>query len=206
MEALIPVGMGCFVIAFIVLIVFFGYHQTQKKATIWTQVAADLGLHHARPSNWNVGQIGGAFRDFQVEVRTFTRGSGKNKSTWTSIRTWANPNLGLGFKIYREGFLSGLGKMVGFQDIQTGDAEFDGRFTIKGADEGAVLQLLSPAVRGALTRYDSLASGGSFSDDGAYWETRGVMSKPERMKAMLVAQSEVVRAVCQAYLNSRALG
>ena len=44
---------------------------------------------------------------------------------------YINPE-GFRFTIYRKGFFSGLGKLLGMQDIEIGDPEFDEAFIIQG--------------------------------------------------------------------------
>ncbi len=62
---------------------------------------------------------------------------------------YVNPE-GFRFTIYRKGFLSDLGKLLGIpeQDIEVGDPEFDEAFIIKGTDEFKVRALFAnPKIR-----------------------------------------------------------
>jgi hypothetical protein len=55
---------------------------------------------------------------------------------------------GFRFTIYRKGFFSDLGKLLGMQDIEVGDPEFDEAFIIKGNDEERVRDLfVNPKIR-----------------------------------------------------------
>ena len=54
---------------------------------------------------------------------------------------YVNPE-GFRFTIYRKGFFSDLGKLLGMQDIEVGDPEFDEAFIIKGNDEDRVRDAL----------------------------------------------------------------
>jgi hypothetical protein len=106
-----------------------------------------------------------------------------------------NPE-GFGFTIYRKGFFSALGKLLGMQDIEVGDPDFDEAFVIKGNDEGKVCGLFAnpkirqmiqdqPKVR--LTVKDSEGwFGPKFPDDvdELHSEVVGVIKDVERLKAL----------------------
>jgi hypothetical protein len=49
---------------------------------------------------------------------------------------------GFRFTIYRKGFFSDLGKMLGMQDMEIGEPEFDDAFIIKGNDEFKLRKML----------------------------------------------------------------
>jgi hypothetical protein len=55
-----------------------------------------------------------------------------------------NPE-GFRFTVYRKGFFSDLGKLLGMQDIEVGEPEFDEAFIIEGNDEERVRDLFANA-------------------------------------------------------------
>jgi hypothetical protein len=62
-----------------------------------------------------------------------------------------DPPLELGLRVYREGFLSRMGKLLGFQDVQLGHPELDRLVMVKATDESAVRRLLgTPTAQTAL--------------------------------------------------------
>src|SRR4029078_2118248 len=64
---------------------------------------------------------------------------------YTRMRApYVNPE-GFRFTIYRKGFFSDLGKLLGMQDIEVSDPEFDEAFVIKGNDEDRVRDLFANA-------------------------------------------------------------
>ncbi len=78
-----------------------------------------------------------------------------NISSGEGIRIFTRLRIGLdglpeGFCAYRETAWSRLGKVVGMQDIVTGDSAFDKVFVVKGRDPMAVLGYLSPSRRTVL--------------------------------------------------------
>jgi hypothetical protein len=80
-----------------------------------------------------------------VTLDTYTVSSGHSHITFTRMRApYVNPE-GFRFTVYRKGFFSDLGKLLGMQDIEIGDAEFDEAFIIKGNDEIRVRDLFANA-------------------------------------------------------------
>ena len=142
----------------------------------------------------------GGFHGFWVRVDTFSRSNGdKGSTTYTRIRTYHHPPLGLGLKIYREGVFSGLGKMLGMQDIETGDGVFDSHFVVKGSDHVRVLQVLGRATRQRMLEYNERVGSLSVTDECVYYETVGIMRSPERIKWVAEAQVVVAKAVRDAH-------
>lgn len=184
--------MGLIFVAFLI----YAYYRTKENARKWSLVADRLGLNHVRGSSWEVGNIIGTLEGFQVQVSTFTRGSGKNRRTYTRVETTIRPALCAGLQIYRETpIFSSLGKFLGGQDIQVGDKRFDDRFIIKASDERAALQLLSGDARERLLSYDK--SIGALNLESARLELTesGVVSDPQRLEEILKAQVSLVASL-----------
>ena len=56
-------------------------------------------------------------------------------------------SLSLGLNVSREGTLNKVAKFLGGQDIEVGDAEFDGALTVKGTHRNDILDFLTPVRR-----------------------------------------------------------
>jgi hypothetical protein len=187
--------MFCLIFSIFPVIILFAWYQSKKRGEKWKAIAEGLGLTYSPGSFFSSGEIFGQLEGHRVRVWVFTRGSGKNRTTYTGISTDLRSSLGLGLKIYREHIFSGLGKMLGFQDIQTGDAAFDDRFVVKGHDPERVLRRLNGAVRRELLRYDDLVGNGKLEDTQVAWETRGVETEKGRITQVLRAQRQVAQAL-----------
>ena len=108
---------------------------------------------------------------------------------------YVNPE-GFRFTIYRKGVFSDLGKLMGMQDIEVGDPEFDDAFIIKGTDESKVRELFSnrkirqliedqPKIH--LAVHDSEGwFGPRFPEDvdELHFQSVGVIKDVERLKAL----------------------
>lgn len=182
-----------------VIIVFvgvFAHHRMKENARKWSLVADRLGLTHMRDSHWNLGNIIGSLNGFQVQVYTFTRGSGKSRSTYTRIETTIHPALCAGLQIYRETpIFSSLGKLLGGQDIQVGDSRFDDRFIIKSSDERAALQLLNGQTRDRLLDYDHGVGALNLESARLELTERGTITDPDRLQRILEEQVALVAAL-----------
>jgi hypothetical protein len=166
-----------------------------SRAKQWELLAQELGLSYTRWEWYSTGFITGTMGEVQVEINTFYRGSGKNRRFFTKIVADLQPSLGLNLHVYREGFLSEVGKVFGMQDLKTGDRDFDDRFIIKGSDEGRILAFLGPDVRRALLDFELLSGYVELNDEQVYWESGGFEADREKMRAILEGQVELVRAM-----------
>lgn len=184
-----------FVVIFIVVMVA-AISQNKKNIAIWAQFAQDHGLVHMEGSWGSVGTISGTYEGYEIQISTFSRGSGKNRRTYTRIETSIRPTLISGLHIYRETpVFSSIGKFFGGQDIQTGDQHFDDVFIIKATDERAALELLSAPVRGALLDYNGLAGEFDLTADRLSYVTHGTLTDTARMEDVLNSQHEAVDAL-----------
>jgi len=115
---------------------------------------------------------------------------------------------GFRFTIYRRGLFSDLGKLLGMQDIEIGDAEFDRDFVIKGNNEAQVLTLFgSLRVRQLIQAQSSIRlevkdDEGWFSAnfpegvDELYFQVVGVVKDVERLKSLYALFAETLNHLC----------
>ncbi|MDQ3035403.1 MAG: DUF3137 domain-containing protein [Myxococcota bacterium] len=106
-------------------------------------------------------RMAGRYEGLPVEVKTERRGGER----WTWITARIDPPLGMVLALARQGRLAGLARLVGVQDIQLGDAEFDRRFVVKGGPDVLVREALTPPVRRALVALDEAHAALSLEDD-----------------------------------------
>jgi hypothetical protein len=89
----------------------------------------------------------------------------------------------MGLKLERQGALSGLGALLGMQDIRTGDATFDDRFVVKGMPEASVRAALTPFVRQTLIALQEQASLLVVEDNLLRAEVGWLVTEPEWLHA-----------------------
>lgn len=95
--------------------------------------------------------------------------------------------LGLGLSLTRQNGFSRLGALIGMEDIETGDAAFDGRFVVKGRPEHVVRAVLKPEVRARLVQLQEQASELRVEDDRLRADVGWLVSEPAWLDAGIAA-------------------
>ena len=167
-------------IAALIIIVPITITQSRRANEAWSDAAEELGLTYRRPRWFQSRRMYRSIENAQVEVDTYTQRSGESSTTYTRFRI-TFPSLGLGLRLKAEGFLSGITKFFGAQDINVGDGEFDKGVLVKGRDAQQVRNFLTPARRMRIRRFLQAHKGATIDDQEIKWQTRGVIRDPERI-------------------------
>ena len=171
---------------------WFGPGQTE----IWAGVARELDAEVTGIGLLENMRIELVRAPYSITLDTFTRGWGQHSQSYTRMcsRFW-NPKQ-LRFLVYREGWFSELGRLLGMQDIFLGVGEFDSDFVIKGEPETFVRSLLSDArvrklVNAQSKMHLSIQTDNPFfgapyvdSVDELYFECHGIMKDPALLKQL----------------------
>jgi hypothetical protein len=115
-----------------------------SKADIWQQLADEANGCFVDGGFLGKSKVVFTHGQWSITLDTYTRDS----STFTRMRVPYVNQDGFRFDIFFENLVSGIGKSLGAQDIQSGDAYFDDRFVIKGNSEQKVRDFLAnPRLR-----------------------------------------------------------
>lgn len=113
------------------------------------------------------------------------------------------------FSIYRQGIFHELGKLLGMQDIEIGDSEFDSQFIIKSNDEEKVRALLmNQKIRELLLEQPSIYfevkdDGGWFKEeypegvDELYCIVEELIEDVDRLKQLFDLFTETLNQLCK---------
>ena len=113
-----------------------------SKDEVWRQLSEEIGAEFVEGGFWKGSKVQAHVGPWTVTLDTYTDRPARAHVTYTRMRApYVNPE-GFRFTIYRKGFFSDLGKLLGMQDIEVGDPEFDEAFIIKGNDEDRVRDAL----------------------------------------------------------------
>lgn len=116
-----------------------------SRDEVWKQLCDETGANFVDGGFWKGGKVQASIAEWTITLDTFTVSSDKHSTTYTRMRApYANKD-GFRFTIYRKGFFSGLGKLLGMQDIEVGHPRFDEDFIIKGNDEKKLRALFGNA-------------------------------------------------------------
>ncbi len=143
-------GTFLFPVALIVLVFVITRVMRKAQTNAYTQFATQRGLTMDRGGWFKNPTVAGAYRNFNMYLYTYTTGSGKNQTTWTSMVVYLPFQNVSHLRISREGFFTKITKAFGAQDIQIGDPAFDQAYIIKSDTPQFVPQILTPQLRGAL--------------------------------------------------------
>ncbi len=149
------------IVVVVVGVLVFQYLQRKSCLRVWREVASQSGLECEGGNLLVFPTVKGIYRgrELAMYVHQHSSGVGKNRRTSTSTRiavTVDNP-AGLRLDLSEEKILGRIGKQLGMQDIQVGDAEIDRRFMIKGEPAEVVGQMfMSETLRQKLLALPSL--------------------------------------------------
>ncbi|MDD5112308.1 MAG: hypothetical protein PHG85_07170 [Candidatus Altiarchaeota archaeon] len=138
-------------IAFFAVILFvIGTIGRKRYAAKMNALAAALGCAYAN------GVISGDFHgrrmtlDYPVKTHHHTDSHGHHhtdRTTYTRIQVPHKGVINGQIEVYKQGFLSSLGKVLGMQDIAIGSPDFDKEFIVKGPGEPVVRKVLDLDVQ-----------------------------------------------------------
>jgi len=176
---------------------------------VWRRLGEEIDADFIEGGFWEGSKVQAQVGPWTVTLDTYTVTTGHAHITYTRMRApYVNPE-GLRFTVYRKGFFSELGKLLGMQDIEVGDPEFDEAFIVKGTDEWRIrelfddpnvraLALAQPKIR--LTVKDSERwFGPTFPEDvdELYFEVVGVIKEVDRLKALFDLFAAVLDRLCR---------
>src|SRR3954447_14301844 len=180
-----------------------------SKDEVWRQLSEGIGAEFIEGGVWKGSKVRVYVGPWTVTLATHTESSGESSTTYTRMRApYVNPE-GFRFTAYRKGLFSELGKLLGMQDIEVGDPEFDEAFVVKGSDEAKVRELFAdPEVRSLMLaqRQAHLSVkdgegcfGPSFPDDvdELHFRVLGVIKEVDRLKALFDLFAAVLDRLCR---------
>ena len=135
---------------FIIFLIAYSIHSFitgADKKKVWEKFAGDYGLNITPGFLFSFPKITGTYKSFNYALQSVTEGDGDSSATYTVITFELPQPSKYTLYMYQEGFLSKIGKMLGSQDIQTGNREFDDAFMIKSDTPCMVPELLTSALQ-----------------------------------------------------------
>jgi len=181
-----------------------------SKDEVWRQLGEEIGAEFVEGGFWKGGsKVQVHVGPWTVTLDTHTDSSTDHSVHYTRMRApYVNPE-GFRFTIYRKGFFSDLGKLLGMQDIEVGDPEFDEAFIIKGNDEhrlqvlfadSKIRQMIQDQPQIRLEVKDSEGwSGPKFPEnvDELHFQVVGVIKDVDRLKALFDLFAAVLNQLCK---------
>ena len=179
-----------------------------SKDEVWRQLSQEMGAEFIDGGFWKGSKVQVHVKPWTITLDTYSESSGESSVTYTRMRApYINPE-GFRFTIYRKGIFSALGKLLGMQDIEVGDPDFDEAFIIKGNDESKVVSLFSDTrIRQMIQdqpkiRLDVKDSEGWFGPtfpedvDEVRFQIAGVIKDIKRLKALFELFAAILDQLC----------
>lgn len=181
-----------------------------SREEIWRQLSEAVhGRYVAGKGVWKGDRVEASHHAWTVTLDQYVVSTGEVTIPYTRFRAPYVNTSGFRFRIYRRSRLSGLGKMMGMQDIEMGDPAFDEAFIIQGHD-AAKLRLLfaNPRIRELITAQPEIEF--SVKDDEGWFGPRfpegvdelhflahGVIKDVARLKQVYDLFAEVLDELCR---------
>jgi len=161
------------ILGFVGVVLALNLAQRRKADRDWTEAARRLGFRFKPGGLIGLREMSGELQGCDVEVATVMRSSGRSRSPYTLWQVRYPQPLGLGLKLEREGFFSGVGKLLGAQDIQVGDEAFDDALLVKGRDPQEIREFLTRPRRARILRALGSYQELEIDDEGVELELSG---------------------------------
>jgi hypothetical protein len=142
-------------------------------------------------------RVTGTRDDVAVAIYLETRGSGKNRTTYSIVEASFPRPLDFTMLVYRESAMAKLGKAVfGLKDIEVGSEQFDKAVRIKGSDPERIARLLSGSgIQDRILTALQASPTISVTSKAALWEKRGTVMKAETYQQAMELVVPIVRAL-----------
>ena len=180
-----------------------------SRKEIWRQLSSEIDARYVDGGFWKGDKVQATHDEWIVTLDTYAVSTGKTTIVFTRMRApYVNPG-GFRFTVYRKGMFSGIGKMLGMQDIEIGDESFDQDFIVKGNDEARVRELLSTQkIRELIAgqrdihftvKDDEGWFGATFPEgvDELHFHVVGVIKDVERLKVLYELFAETLDQLCR---------
>jgi len=179
-----------------------------SKEEVWRQLSEEIGAEFVEGGFWKGSKVQAHVGPWTVTLDMGTSDEDSEGQATRLRAPYINPE-GFRFTIYRKGFFSVLGKLLGMQDIDVGDPEFDEAFIIKGNDESKVRDLFAnPKIRQMIQAQPKIRlrvkdSEGWFGPkfpenvDELHFEVVGVIKNVKRLKSLFDLFATVLDQLCR---------
>ncbi len=179
-----------------------------SREEIWRRLCVETGAQYVDGGFWRGSKVMIKVKDWTITLDTYTVSTGKSSTTYTRLRAPYYNKDGFRFRIYRKSIFSGLGKMMGMEDIRVGYPAFDEPFIIQGNDPAKVRSLCAhETLRGMIAaqpdfhlevKDDEGWFGAEFPAgvDELYFRVVGVIKDVERLKSLFQIFALVLHLLC----------
>lgn len=181
-----------------------------SRQDIWSQIAAEYDGEFKKGTFLKKDKVRAFSGEWEIYLDHFARSTGKSSIPYTRIRAPFINKDNLYFKVYREGFFTGIAKYFGMQDIKLNNDEFDNQFVLKGNDVFKISWIFeSSGVKKHLYNVDKILleikdGSGVFKAsryeeglDELYFERTGILKDIHQLRAIFDLFGEVLEKITE---------
>jgi hypothetical protein len=181
-----------------------------SQAEVWRQLADEVGGEFVGADGFfGKKKVVVQVQEWAITLDTYTVSNGKQSTTYTRMRAPYVNSDSFRFQIYRSNIFYEFGKILGMQDIEIGDPNFDKDFIIKSNDPTKIRTLLSyPKMREFISAQPRVAFqvkddegwfGNKFPEgvDELHFQVAGVIKDVERLKSLFTLFALTLNYLCQ---------
>jgi hypothetical protein len=179
------------------------------KDEVWKELADTIGAEFVGGGFWKGTKVQAHVGPWTLTLDTYVESCGDSFATITRMRApYVNAD-GFRFTVYRRGLFSGIGKLLGVQNIEVGDPEFDEALVVQGNDEARVQTLLADPKLRALIQAQPMIKlsvkdsegwfGPKFPEDvdELHFQVVGVIKDLELLKGLFDLFAAVLDRLCR---------
>jgi hypothetical protein len=179
-----------------------------SQAEIWSRLATQTGGQFSDGGFFGKTRVDVLVDQWTLTLDTYTVSTGKSSTTYTRLRAPFVNADGFRFTIYKTGLFTPLGKLLGMQDIEIGDPDFDQAFVLKGNDEQKVRQFFADTTLKALLYAQPAVHMQVKDDEGffrqsfpngvdeLYFQRLGIMKNLPELRALFDLFAHTLHRLC----------
>lgn len=181
----------------------------ESRKEVWGKLAQELDLEVIQGGLWKEDKLVARIGPWTITLDTYTVSTGKSAVTYTRMRVPYFNQDGFRFKVDRKGVFSGMSKLLGGWNGETGVPEFDESFNSKSNNPEKLralfaneqipkLILLQPRI--TLEVKDNEGWFGTPFPEGVdelHFQAVGVIKDPELLKKLFYLFSLLLKQLCE---------
>jgi hypothetical protein len=178
------VALGGFV-ALIILLLRWVKKQNIKKVKLFAEFAQKHGFEHSTSKylTAQLNSLSGQKGTNSISITEEMVGSGKSKTVITTLMISPTP-FDFEFTIGKEQFFSKAVKLLGFDDVNFDDPEFDKVFLIKSKEEDKLKAIITYEIQAELKRIAADLKGTIYGKSGTIsYSITGPLMKPAQLES-----------------------
>ena len=110
---------------------------------IWHKLCQEIGADFVEGGAWQGDKVQATHGEWTITLDVYHVHTGKVPMAFTRLRApYVNPDQ-FRFRVSKRGLFSGVGKLLGLQDVEVGYRDFDRDFIIKGNDKAKLKALFA---------------------------------------------------------------